>query len=99
MHIYHVPSGEVAWVINLRNARIDTKPPVLKLIGGVRGGGGGGRRRETTGDEDAEEGEGGARNIWAVYGSMNTWLFRARSEREMAEWVLAVDEGFVIGGG
>lgn len=84
MYIHHVPSGEVGWVINLRNARVDTEPPVQSLLGG------GGAEEEEEGDRVG--------NIWAVYGSMNTWLFRARSERDKAEWVLAIDEAFVLGG-
>lgn len=94
--VYHVPSGEVAFVINLRNARIDTDPPVRELLGeeldGGGGGGGGLERGRTKGRAESLKG-----NVWAVYGSMNTWLFAARSEREKGEWVLAVDEGFLGG--
>lgn len=32
LHIYSVPSGDETAVINLRNARIDTDPPVQKLL-------------------------------------------------------------------
>ncbi|KAL9601374.1 MAG: hypothetical protein Q9219_002550 [cf. Caloplaca sp. 3 TL-2023] len=32
LHIYAVPSGDEAFIINLRNARIDTDPPVKKLL-------------------------------------------------------------------
>lgn len=39
LHIYAVPSGDEATVINLRNARIDTNPPVKKLLHSERVGG------------------------------------------------------------
>lgn len=32
LHVYNVPSGDETAVINLRNARIDTDPPVQKLL-------------------------------------------------------------------
>ncbi|KAL8918522.1 MAG: hypothetical protein Q9172_005392 [Xanthocarpia lactea] len=39
LHIYAVPSGDEVTVINLRNARIDTDPPVQKLLHSERVGG------------------------------------------------------------
>ncbi|KAI4280862.1 MAG: hypothetical protein L6R38_004117 [Xanthoria sp. 2 TBL-2021] len=39
LHIYAVPSGDEVTVINLRNARIDTDPPVRKLLHSERVGG------------------------------------------------------------
>ncbi|KAI4177920.1 MAG: hypothetical protein LQ343_000004 [Gyalolechia ehrenbergii] len=39
LYIYAVPSGEEVFVINLRNARIDTDPPVKKLLHSERVGG------------------------------------------------------------
>ncbi|KAL8954560.1 MAG: hypothetical protein Q9183_007050 [Haloplaca sp. 2 TL-2023] len=39
LHIYAVPSGDEVFVINLRNARIDTEPPVQKLLHSERVGG------------------------------------------------------------
>ncbi|KAI4190255.1 MAG: hypothetical protein LQ346_004959 [Caloplaca aetnensis] len=39
LHIYAVPSGDEVFVINLRNARIDTDPPVKKLLHSERVGG------------------------------------------------------------
>lgn len=77
LHIYAVPSGDEVFIINLRNARIDTDPPVKKLLHSERVGG----------------------NCWAVYGTMNTWLFAARSEIQKAEWVLAIDRYFAGGNG
>ncbi|KAI4142814.1 MAG: hypothetical protein L6R39_004803 [Caloplaca ligustica] len=39
LHIYAVPSGDEVYVINLGNARIDTDPPVKKLLHSERVGG------------------------------------------------------------
>ncbi|KAI4209849.1 MAG: hypothetical protein LQ351_007267 [Letrouitia transgressa] len=39
LHVYAVPSGDETSVINLRNARIDTNPPVQKLLQSDRVGG------------------------------------------------------------
>ncbi|KAL8730646.1 MAG: hypothetical protein Q9166_003959 [cf. Caloplaca sp. 2 TL-2023] len=39
LHIYAVPSGDEVTIINLRNARIDTDPPVKKLLHSERVGG------------------------------------------------------------
>lgn len=78
LHVYNVPSGEQAFIINLRHARIDIDPPLQHLLCGDGGGA-----------------AGWGKNVWAVYGAMNTWLFAARSEKEKSEWVLAIDEGFL----
>ena len=78
LHVYNVPSGEQAFIINLRHARIDTDPPLQHLLCGDGGGA-----------------AGWGKNVWAVYGAMNTWLFAARSEKEKGEWVLAIDEAFL----
>lgn len=78
LHVYNVPSGEQASIINLRHIRIDTDPPLQHLLCGDGGGA-----------------AGWGKNVWAVYGAMNTWLFAARSEKEKSEWVLAIDEAFL----
>ena len=78
LHVYNVPSGEQAYIINLRHARVDIEPPLQHLLCGDGGGA-----------------AGWGKNVWAVYGAMNTWLFAARSEKEKSEWVLAIDEGFL----
>ncbi|CAF9908576.1 MAG: kinesin-like protein Klp8 [Heterodermia speciosa] len=78
LHVYNVPSGEQAFIINLRHARIDTDPPLQHLLCG-----------------DGGQAAGWGKNVWAVYGAMNTWLFAARSEKEKSEWILAIDEAFM----
>ena len=79
LHLYAVPSGNEAAIINLRNARIDIDPPVQRLLN----------------EEDGTRGGQGRKNIWAVYARGGSWLFAARSEEEKGRWVLAVDEGLI----
>lgn len=37
--------------------------------------------------------------VFAVYGTDNTWLFAARSERDKMDWILRIDQSFVSNGG
>ncbi|KAI1812472.1 kinesin heavy chain [Poronia punctata] len=37
--------------------------------------------------------------VFAVYGTDNTWLFAARSEREKLDWILRIDQSYYSGGG
>ena len=32
--------------------------------------------------------------VWAVFGTQNSWVFKARSERDKVEWILKVDESY-----
>ena len=36
--------------------------------------------------------------VFAVYGTDNTWLFAARSERDKMDWIFRIDQSFVSGG-
>lgn len=36
-----------------------------------------------------------AKNVFAIYAPQRSWLFAARSEHQKAEWIFAIDEGFV----
>jgi kinesin family protein 1 len=58
--------------------------------GGGGGGGGGGITRLS---ERLQAG------VFAVYGTDNTWLFAARSEREKMDWVSKIDQSFAMGSG
>lgn len=35
--------------------------------------------------------------VFAVYGTDNTWLFAARSEREKMDWIAKIDQSFAMG--
>jgi kinesin family protein 1 len=37
--------------------------------------------------------------VFAVYGTDNTWLFAARSERDKMDWVMKIDQSFAMGSG
>ena len=36
-----------------------------------------------------------AKNVFAIYAPMRSWLFAARNEMQKAEWVLAIDQGLL----
>lgn len=40
-----------------------------------------------------------AKNVFAIYAPMRSWLFAARSELQKAEWILAIDDAFAGEGG
>jgi kinesin family protein 1 len=79
----YTAEGDELNAINLTHARIDHDPQVA-LDSGDRGGGGGG---------------GGGGMLWAVFGTQNSWVFRARSERDKVEWILKVDESYFSSNG
>jgi len=72
LHVYSVPEGDELNAINLVHARIDHAPEVAMLLQRNTGGGG--------------AGSGGADTVWAVFGTQNSWVFKARSERDKVEW-------------
>ncbi|KAK4148074.1 uncharacterized protein C8A04DRAFT_23867 [Dichotomopilus funicola] len=37
--------------------------------------------------------------VFAVYGTDNTWLFAARSERDKMDWIMRIDQSFTMGSG
>ncbi|KAK0109347.1 kinesin-like protein Klp8 [Cadophora gregata f. sp. sojae] len=92
MHIHSVPDGEEVCVVSLRNSRVDHQPQIARLLrrDGENGGGANGRGRAQTNDED---------RVFAVYGTDNTWLFKARSEREKVEWIFKIDQSYFGGSG
>ena len=89
LHLYAVPSGSEAAVINLRNAHIDLAPEVQRIIQGTWTANGSPKA------SPGRTGHGSGKNVWAVYASGSSWLFMARSEEEKSRWVLAVDEGLL----
>jgi len=92
MHIHSVPDGEEVSVVSLRNSRIDHQPQIARLLrregaspAGLYGGGRAGDRED--------EGK-----VFAVYGTDNTWLFKARSEREKVDWIFKIDQSYFSSG-
>jgi kinesin family protein 1 len=37
--------------------------------------------------------------VFAIYGTDNTWLFTARSEKDKNEWIFAIDQSYFSNGG
>ena len=95
MHIHSVPNGEEICVVSLRNSRVDHSPQIAKLLQRDRGatnGDSSNRRRGRAGERQGED------SVFAIYGTDNTWLFKARNEREKVEWIFKIDQAYFGGG-
>jgi kinesin family protein 1 len=91
LHIHSVPDGEEIGIVSLRNSRIDHSPQIAKLL----------RRDETSPNSGGARGRAGepeAGGVFAIYGTDNTWLFKARNDREKVEWIFSVDQAYFGGG-
>jgi kinesin family protein 1 len=93
LHIHSVPDGEEVCVVSLRNSRVDHNPQIAKLLkkDGASTPNGNGSGRGRAGERDEER-------VFAVYGTDNTWLFKAKSEREKVEWIFKIDQSYFGGG-
>ncbi|KAF2468120.1 kinesin-domain-containing protein [Lindgomyces ingoldianus] len=83
LHIYSVPEGDELNAINLLNSRIDHQPQIARLL--TNGASTGASR--------------GVDCVWAVFARSNTYLFRARNEREKIEWILRIDQSYFTSSG
>jgi kinesin family protein 1 len=77
-------------IVSLRNSRVDHSPQIAKLL--QSNGAAGNGRRGTPGRGRAGEREEGG--VFAIYGEDNTWLFKARNEREKIEWIFKLDQAY-----
>lgn len=87
MHIYSVDGDEIN-AINISTARVDHSPEIARLLGGGHGqqsNGTNGHAAATPGQKDT---------VFAVFARSNTYMFRARSEREKIEWILRLDQSY-----
>ena len=88
LYVHSVPDGEEVFIVSLRNSRVDHQPQIARLLkrdpANERG------RAGDRGDED---------RVFAVYGTDNTWLFKARSEREKVDWIFKIDQSYFGGSG
>ncbi|CAG7928992.1 unnamed protein product [Penicillium olsonii] len=82
LHIYSVPEGDEINAINLRNARVDHAPDFARLLDGSGAG------------SDRSLSAKGRPNVFAVYGTQNTFLFATRTEAQKVEWILKIDESY-----
>jgi len=78
MHIYSTDGDEIN-AVNVSTARVDHSPQIARLLNGN------GNGNITTGQKDT---------IFAVFARRNTFIFRARSEREKIEWILRLDQSY-----
>ncbi|KAJ5404360.1 hypothetical protein N7509_004231 [Penicillium cosmopolitanum] len=85
LHIYSVPEGDEINAINLRNARVDHAPDFARLLDGSGAG------NDRSSNSLAAKGR---PNIFAVYGTQNTFLFATRTEAHKVEWILKIDESY-----
>jgi kinesin family protein 1 len=99
LHIHSVSDGEEICVVSLRNSRIDHQPEIARLLRCEGEGGGRGNSMGANGNGWGSTGRGRAgerdeERVFAIYGTDNTWLFKARSEREKVEWIWKVDQSY-----
>ncbi|RDA86277.1 hypothetical protein CP532_5676 [Ophiocordyceps camponoti-leonardi (nom. inval.)] len=100
LHIHSASDGDEVALVSLRNARVDSQPEVCGLLRDeerqqtqTQGGGGGGGGRNARRLHAA---------VFAIYGTDNTWLFAARSERDKMDWIFRIDQTYLTpmnGGG
>jgi kinesin family protein 1 len=81
LHVYSADGDEIN-AINVSTARIDHSPQIAKLLGG--------------GQQNNGQGNAGVHKdvVFAVFARSNTYIFRARSEREKIEWILRLDQSY-----
>ncbi|SZF04470.1 unnamed protein product [Blumeria hordei] len=84
LHVYSVQDGDEVGVIGLENSRVDWRLPMAKLVGS---------------ESSAQRRSLREANIFAVYGTDNTWLFVARSEQDKIDWIWRIDKSFIGLGG
>ncbi|RMJ21690.1 Kinesin family [Aspergillus sp. HF37] len=78
LHVYSVPEGDEINAINLRNSRVDHAPDFALLLDG------------SSRDSQMK----GRPNVFAIYGTQNTFLFATRTEIQKVEWILKIDQGY-----
>jgi kinesin family protein 1 len=86
LYIHSVPDGEEINIVSLRNSRVDHSPQIAKLL--RRG------ANSTPNNSRGRAGDRGEESVFAVYGTDNTWLFKARNEREKVEWIFKIDQAY-----
>ena len=85
LHIYSVPDGDEINAINLRSSRVDHAPDFARLLSG-------------SGSESGSS-VSGQPNVFAIYGTQNTFLFATRTETQKVDWILKIDQSYFSNAG
>lgn len=88
MHVYSIDGDEIN-AINISTARVDHSPQIARLLGG-----GAGQQSNTNGANGSSAHGAQKDTVFAVFARSNTYIFRARSEREKIEWILRLDQSY-----
>ena len=88
LHIYSNDGDEIN-AINVSTAKIDHSPQIARLLSGSSAGAGGLGSTAAGVNKDV---------VFAVFARSNTYIFRARSEREKIEWILRLDQSYFSSG-
>lgn len=87
LHVYSVPEGDEINAINLRSSRVDHAPDFARLLSNGSGSSSGSSGNGTTQFK-------GQPNVFAIYGTQNTFLFATRTEAQKVEWILKIDQAY-----
>ncbi len=90
LHIY-ANDGDEMNAINISTARVDHSPQIARLLGGS-GGNQQQQQRRTNGYAASAAAQ--KDTVFAVFARSNTYIFRARNEREKIEWILRLDQSY-----
>lgn len=91
MHIYSTDGDEVN-AINISTARVDHSPQIARLLGAQQSNGVNGNSQAGSNSNTLAAGQ--KDTVFAVFARSNTYIFRARSEREKIEWILRLDQSY-----
>lgn len=94
LHIYSVPDGEEVGAICLRNSRVDLKPQVAGLLDTIDSGRSTPNGNSATKTPSKTAADGRKKCIFAIYGTDNSWMFCARSEKDKVEWIHGIDRAY-----
>lgn len=113
LHIHSATDGDEVGLVSLRNSRVDSQPGVLGILHGPAAGdvdvaavhrgappglAAARRRRAAASPGLGRLTERLQAAVFAVYGTDNTWLFTARSERDKMDWILRIDQTYLSNG-
>ncbi|KAH9879140.1 hypothetical protein J1614_002576 [Plenodomus biglobosus] len=89
LHIYSTDGDEIN-AINISTARVDHSPQIARLLGGGQGQ----QSNGATSNAAAAATPAQKDTVFAIFARSNTYIFRARSEREKIEWILRLDQSY-----